>query len=187
MRATKGSNLTQGLNWVPRSHLKKAIICLIILVIVLGCTVNLEAMYYTRKNRMDLEINDLHMITVESSSSPNPVNHKYGMYMYLGCTVSPFASVFWHVTQAVKVCDFSSRGPCDVKLKRDYTYDELGFKAQEWLQSDQFSQMLIQNEVIVKLDDDTIISKDILDYLVDKFVKSDCKLAGAMRMRQEDG
>ncbi|KAG9060852.1 hypothetical protein KI688_007921 [Linnemannia hyalina] len=171
-----------ALNWMPRSHLKKIIIGSVILMIVLVSTVNIEVEYYTWRNRLDLEVSDLHMITTGSSSSLKPTTSMYGIYMYLGCTVSPFASVLWHVTQAVKVCDLSnSDRMCDVKMSKDYDYDELGLKAQEWLQSGRFSQIVDQNEVIVKLDDDTIVSKDVLDDLVDAFIKSDCKFAGAMR------
>ncbi|KAG0300545.1 hypothetical protein BGZ98_009094 [Dissophora globulifera] len=187
MGTAKGSSPIYSLDWVPRSHLKKVIICLAMLITLLGFTVNFEVLYYTERNRLDLPVTDLQMITVRSPSSLEATSHKYGMYMYLGCTVSPFASVFWHVTQAVKVCDLSSSGQCDVKLKKDYTYDELGFKATEWLQSERFSQMLNESEVIVKLDDDTIIPKNILDDMVDQFVKSDCKFAGAMRVRDYDG
>ncbi|KAF9201418.1 hypothetical protein BGZ49_008326 [Haplosporangium sp. Z 27] len=163
--------------------MKRVAACLIILIIVLVSTVNLEVKYYTWRNRLDLEVKDLQIITAgPSSSSINTTPHKYGIYMYLGCTVSPFASVLWHVTQAVKVCDSSNSDRlCDVKMKKDYDYTELAFKAKEWLLSDRFSEMLDQNEVIVKLDDDTIISKDILDGMVDEFMRSDCKFAGVMR------
>ncbi|KAF9323661.1 hypothetical protein BG006_001250 [Podila minutissima] len=169
-----GSSPRSALNWMPRSHLKKIIIGLVILMIALVSTVNIEVEYYTWKNRLDLEVSDLHMITTGSSSSLKPT------------TSIPFASVLWHVTQAVKVCDLSnSDRMCDAKMSKDYDYDELGLKAQEWLQSDRFSQIVDQNEVIVKLDDDTIVSKDVLDDLVDAFIKSDCKFAGAIR--QTDG
>ncbi|KAG0239771.1 hypothetical protein BGW41_007486 [Actinomortierella wolfii] len=127
------------------------------------------------------------MVTLPTSTQ-KPTPPKYGMFLYLGCTASPFASVLWHVTQAVKVCDRSNSDQlCDVKMSNDYTYDELGLKSVEWLGSDRFRQMTDQNEIIVKLDDDTIISKDIMDGLVESFSKSKCKFAGIMRRRQEDG
>ncbi|KAF9971893.1 hypothetical protein BGZ73_005061 [Actinomortierella ambigua] len=183
MGGPKLSNIRQTLNWVPWNHWKKAIFIMVLLVIILSSVVNIQFEYYTWRNRMDLEVPELQMLTTGSSSSPKPATTtKYGMYMYLGCSASPFASVLWHVTQAIKVCDRStSDRMCDVKMSKDYDYDVLALKAQEWLQSDRFTQMLDENEVIVKLDDDTIISKDSLDGMVEEFVRSECKFAGVMR------
>ncbi|KAF9156191.1 hypothetical protein DFQ26_009443 [Actinomortierella ambigua] len=178
------SSVKQKLGWIPWNHWKKALLTLAVVTIILSSVMNIQVEYYTWRNRLDLEVDGLNMLTPGSSSSrpPTTTTTKYGMYMYLGCTASPFASVLWHVTQAVKVCDASSSDRlCDVKTQRDYPYDELAYKAREWLLSDRFSQMLDENEVIIKLDDDTIVSKDAIDGLVEEFVRADCKFAGVMR------
>ncbi|KAF9580985.1 hypothetical protein BGW38_002161, partial [Lunasporangiospora selenospora] len=171
---------------VVRSHWKKFILLFLIMVLIFATTLRVDVHYNTWRSRVDLELFDLQLISANPSTLSKPFTTKYGMYMYLGCTASPLASIFWHVSQAVKVCDLSSADRmCDVKLKSDYNYDQLGLKAGEWLQSDEFSQMLNQNDVVIKLDDDTFVLKDDLDSMVDTFVKSDCLLAGAIRKNQE--
>ncbi|KAF9919495.1 hypothetical protein FBU30_010962 [Linnemannia zychae] len=170
------------LSWIPKRWLKLTLACLIIFLILIISMANVEVEYNTWRNRLDLEIDNVHMITGKSSSLSKSDTTKYGIYMYIGCSASPLAAAFWHFTQAVKVCDPSNPDRmCDVKVKKDYSYEKLGLKSQEWLQSNRFSQMLDENEVIVKLDDDTIITKDVLNGMVEDFARSDCKMAGAVR------
>ncbi|KAG0056591.1 hypothetical protein BGZ83_004373 [Gryganskiella cystojenkinii] len=176
-----------ALDWLPRSQLKKLLILLIIMIFILVSTMNLEVDYHTWRNRMEVGVLDLKIITARSldRNAAHLGKTKYDIYMYLGCTASPFAAVFWTISQAVKVCDLHSADRmCDVKLTRDYTYDELAIKTTEWLNSERFQEMLDQNEVLVKLDDDTIVSKDTLDGMVADFVQSECKFAGTMRQTQ---
>jgi len=167
--------------------LKRILIVFIILFVILVSTINVEVEYYTWRNRLDTEVSGLQVISGNPTSmSSSRINvPKYGIYMYLGCTVSSFASVFWHVTQAVKVCDrLNSDRLCDYKMTEDYDYNLLARKARAWLLSDRYAQMVDENEVLVKLDDDTIVSKDTLDEMVSQFADSDCLLAGMVRQAE---
>ncbi|KAI1288993.1 hypothetical protein EDD11_009451 [Mortierella claussenii] len=133
---------------------------------------------------MESEVDHLHTLSGNNSVSSPKTN--YDIYMYIGCTISPLAAVFWHFNQAIKVCDEGNLdSACSIKMKRNYSYDSLGRKAKDWLLSDDFNAVISRNDVVVKLDDDTIISKTVLDALVQEFAASDCNYAGNMRKSEE--
>ncbi|KAF9946854.1 hypothetical protein BGZ72_011084 [Mortierella alpina] len=124
------------------------------------------------------------MLTGMSTFDKAPV--RYDIYMYIGCTVSPFAAALWHFNQAIRVCDADNLdSECTFKMNQNYDYEILGIKAKHWLMSKEFDAVLERNEIVVKLDDDTIISKDILDKLVHEFSSSECVFAGNMRKTKE--
>ncbi|KAG0251833.1 hypothetical protein BG011_007355, partial [Mortierella polycephala] len=155
---------------------------------LLVSTMRLQTEYHTWRNRMDVEVN-LRVLSGNSSTTTASVAAAaaYEIYMYIGCTVSPFAAVLWHFNQAVKVCDAANLdSACNIKMKKNYDYDELAFKAKDWLLSEEFNAIMDKNEVIVKLDDDTIIAKDTLDRLVGEFMAGDCQYAGNMRYHGDE-
>ncbi|KAF9177612.1 hypothetical protein BGZ51_008522, partial [Haplosporangium sp. Z 767] len=154
----------------------------------LASTMRLQTEYHTWRNRMDFEVN-VRVLSGNSSNTATSVAAAvpYEIYMYIGCTVSPFAAVLWHFNQAVKVCDADNLdNACNVKMKKNYDYDELAYKAKDWLLSEEFSAIMDRSEVIVKLDDDTIIAKDTLDRLVEEFAAADCLYAGNMRYHGDE-
>ncbi|KAF8984676.1 hypothetical protein BGZ46_007277 [Entomortierella lignicola] len=127
---------------------------------------------------MDIEVIQLPVISGKTSHP----SVDYGIFMYIGCTLSPFTAVMWHFTEAVKVCSVDNKDRhCNVRLKQNYNADMLGLKARDWMMSEEFKTMLDTKKVIVKVDDDTIISKDVLEGLVNEFAASDYKYAGNMR------
>ncbi|KAF9571315.1 hypothetical protein EC968_000755 [Mortierella alpina] len=173
----------QAFRGIPRVF-RKAALWLIIGAIVFISTLRFEVDYHEWRNRMEEEEGNLPILTGKDTYRTSPV--LYDIYMYIGCTVSPFAAALWHFNQAIKVCDADNLdGECTVKMERNYDYEVLGMKAKHWLLSKEFGAILDRNEIVVKLDDDTIISKDILDRLVREFSSSECVFAGNMRKTKE--
>ncbi|KAF9917731.1 hypothetical protein BX616_000092 [Lobosporangium transversale] len=170
-----------GLTCPPKAFVGRFLIWLVTVGLLLGSTLRLQADYFSWRNRMEFEVENIRVLKGKDPSN----SVKYDIFMYIGCTVSPFAAVLWHFNQAVKVCDADNLdSSCNIKMNKNYNYDFLGHKAKDWLLSSDFNTLLDRSDVVVKLDDDTIISKTILDNLVSEFAAADCKYAGNMRKTQ---
>ncbi|KAF9585694.1 hypothetical protein BGW38_001178 [Lunasporangiospora selenospora] len=179
-RSTSGL-LSRGVS--KKTMVMVGIVITITVLTMLYSSFQLQGEYHIWRNKLEYKISELKVLSGKPLTAISKTTAvAYEMYIYVGCTISPFASVLWHFNQAVKVCDAKNNdNQCSVKLKQNYDYNELAFKAKDWLLSEEFGALLNKSQIIVKLDDDTIIPKETLDGLVQEFSESDCLFAGNMR------
>jgi hypothetical protein len=105
--------------------------------------------------------------------------HKTMIAIMKGVTSSKLEDYTYVQTISKYVCDKSTQGRCDIRLKSDYTYDVLGHKTKEFLDALCTSKKDLP-ELLIKIDDDSIIGKNELNLLINDFMASTCIYGGPM-------
>ncbi|KAG0051079.1 hypothetical protein BGZ83_004111 [Gryganskiella cystojenkinii] len=110
---------------------------------------------------------------------------KYTGFVYKSCAETFSFGYTWFTNYFNVVCDTGDLSPrCTLRIENSKGYDNLGEKSLNLWKMVHTSDEA--EEIIVKLDDDTMIQKHVLDEFIDKFAKNKkCILAG-MVGRWED-
>ncbi|KAG0241685.1 hypothetical protein BGW41_005560 [Actinomortierella wolfii] len=104
---------------------------------------------------------------------------KYAGFLHKSCADTLSFGYTWFSTIFNIACDKSDPSPlCTVRLDNSNGYVSLGEKSLAlWKQVNEAEDL---PDIIVKLDDDTIIQKNVLDDFVDYFASKPCFIGGTM-------
>ncbi|KAF9972354.1 hypothetical protein BGZ73_004542 [Actinomortierella ambigua] len=103
----------------------------------------------------------------------------YNGFVYKPCVDTMSFGYTWFTNIFNVVCDRQDKSPmCNLRIKSSSGYSSLGEKSLNLWKLVQRAPKA--TEIIVKLDDDTIIQKHVLDAIIDDFASKPCVLGGLL-------
>ncbi|KAG0229947.1 hypothetical protein BGW42_001275 [Actinomortierella wolfii] len=147
------------------------------LLTILGLLILAAPSLYDSKNPYDSRqlVSDASVIKIQHTESGTP----YSGFVYKSCTETLSFGYTWFSNIFNIVCDRRDRSPlCNFWVKSSSGYTSLGEKSLNLWNYVRHAAANEVAEIVLKIDDDTIIQKHVFDKLIDDFARKPCKLMG---------